>query len=248
MDMSGQVTDMTTQGTGWIKALFALAALLVLGGCATTPPPRDSYRPTLPRAYISEESTDGSIYQTSRDVRLFEDVKARRVGDIITVVLQERTSASKSAKTSTDKTQATAIASPTIMGAIPTFNAPGIFPLDSNRNNTLQMNLNSSNAFEGEGDSSQSNSLTGNITVTIADVLPNGNLVVRGEKWLTLNQGEEFIQISGIVRPQDISTLNTILSTQIADARITYSGKGFLADANEMGWLAKFFNSPIWPF
>ncbi len=231
-----------------IKLLLALSVLLAMGGCATTPPPKDSYRPTLPRAYISEESKDGSIYQAARDVRLFEDVKARRVGDIITVVLQESTSASKSATTTTDKSQDTTIASPTILGAIPTFNAPGILPLDSNRNNTLAANLSSANKFEGKGDTSQSNSLTGNITVTIADVLPNGNLIIRGEKWLTLNKGEEFIQISGIVRPQDVSTLNTVLSTQIADARITYSGKGFLADANEMGWLAKFFNSPIWPF
>jgi len=231
-----------------IKLLLALSVLLAMGGCATTPPPKDSYRPTLPRAYISEESKDGSIYQAARDVRLFEDVKARRVGDIITVVLQESTSASKSATTTTDKSQDTTIASPTILGAIPTFNAPGILPLDSNRNNTLATNLSSANKFEGKGDTSQSNSLTGNITVTIADVLPNGNLIIRGEKWLTLNKGEEFIQISGIVRPQDVSTFNTVLSTQIADARITYSGKGFLADANEMGWLAKFFNSPIWPF
>lgn len=239
---------MTIRLANPIKLLLALTALLTLGGCATTPPPKDSYRPTLPRAYISAESKDGSIYQAARDVRLFEDVKARRVGDIITVVLQESTSASKSATTTTDKSQDTTIASPTILGAVPTFNAPGILPLDSNRNNTLAANLSSANKFEGKGDTSQSNSLTGNITVTIADVLPNGNLVIRGEKWLTLNKGEEFIQISGIVRPQDVSTLNTVLSTQIADARITYSGKGFLADANEMGWLAKFFNSPIWPF
>jgi flagellar L-ring protein precursor FlgH len=110
------------------------------------------------------------------------------------------------------------------------------------------MDLSGSRSFEGEADASQSNSLSGAITVTIADVLPNGNLVVRGEKWLTLNQGEEFIQVSGIVRPQDVTTANTVLSTQIADARITYSGKGTLADSNRMGWLARFFNSPVWPF
>ena len=231
------------------KTVLALIGLLVLSGCATTaPPPRDSYRPAQPVSYAPVEPRDGSIYHATQDIRLFEDVKARRIGDVITVVLQESTSASKSASTSTDKTQDTSIASPTILGATPTFNAPGILPLDSNRNNTLAATLNSENAFEGEADSSQSNSLSGSITVTIADVLPNGNLVVRGEKWLTLNQGEEFIQISGIVRPQDVSTSNTVISTQIADARITYSGKGFLADSNQMGWLARFFNSPVWPF
>jgi flagellar basal body L-ring protein FlgH len=84
--------------------------------------------------------------------------------------------------------------------------------------------------------------------INYANLLPNGNLVVRGEKWLTLNQGDEYIQISGIVRPVDIRTDNTVLSTQVADARITYAGRGTLADANSMGWLARFFNSPYWPF
>jgi len=231
-----------------MKTLCVLAALVVVSGCASTPPRQEDYRPTLPPAYTYAEPENGSIYQASQDVRLFEDVKARRVGDVITVVLRESTSASKSAKTTADKDQSTEIASPTFFGATPTFNLPGIIPLDSNRNNTLEQNLSATRSFEGEADSSQSNSLSGEITVTISDVLPNGNLVVRGEKWLTLNQGEEFIQISGIVRPQDISTGNTILSTQIADARIAYSGKGTLAESNQMGWLARFFNHPIWPF
>lgn len=225
-----------------------LTVILLITGCATAPRPHETYSPTAPGPQAELPPSDGSIYRAASDVRLFEDVKARRIGDVITVVLQESTSASKSAKTSADKNQETSIASPTILGATPTFNAPGILPLDSNRNNTLAAELNASRAFEGEADASQSNSLSGSITVTIADVLPNGNLVVRGEKWLTLNQGEEFIQISGIVRPQDVSTANTIVSTQIADARITYSGKGFLAESNQMGWLARFFNHPIWPF
>jgi flagellar L-ring protein precursor FlgH len=230
------------------KTVMAIAALVFISGCATAPPARDSYRPAMPPAYTQVEAENGSIYQASRDVRLFEDVKARRIGDVITVVLQESTSASKSASTTADKEQQTVIDSPTFFGATPTFNLPGFIPLDSNRDNTLEQNLSATREFEGEADASQSNSLSGAITVTIADVLPNGNLVVRGEKWLTLNQGEEFIQIAGIVRPEDISTNNTILSTQIADARITYSGKGMLAETNQMGWLARFFNHPIWPF
>lgn len=231
-----------------LKGFPLLGAVLLFSGCATMPPPQDSYRPTLPAGYTSMEIHNGGIYQASRDVRLFEDVKARRIGDVITVLLEENTSASKSAKTGADKEQETTVANPTFFGASPQFNLPGIFPLDSNRDNNLQQNLSASRAFEGEADSSQSNSLSGSITVTIADVLPNGNMVVRGEKWLTLNQGEEFIQISGIVRPQDISPDNSIVSTQIGDARITYSGKGFLHDSNSMGWLARFFNSPVWPF
>lgn len=231
-----------------IKGFTLPGMVLLASGCATTPPPPDSYRPTLPPAYTTMETTSGSIYQASRDVRLFEDVKARRIGDVITVILQESTSASKSATAAADKDQAASIDNPTFFGALPQFNMPGVFPLDSNRDNTLEQDLSATREFSGEADASQSNSLSGAITVTIADVLPNGNLVVRGEKWLTLNQGEEFIQISGIVRPQDVSPDNSVSSTQIGDARITYSGKGFLHDSNSMGWLARFFNSPVWPF
>lgn len=230
------------------RLVAAFMALALFGGCASVPRHTDSYRPALPRPDTGADTASGSIYHAARDVRLFEDVKARRIGDVITVVLRESTSASKSATTTADKDQETKVANPTFFGASPQFNLPGLIPLDSNRNNNLEQNLSATRAFKGEADASQSNSLSGSITVTIADVLPNGNLVVRGEKWLTLNQGEEYIQISGIVRPLDINPDNSILSTQIGDARITYSGKGFLHDSNSMGWLARFFNSPIWPF
>ncbi len=232
-----------------IHKLIAFTLLVILtSGCATVIPQKPDFHPATPPDYTFVEPTHGGIYQTGQEVRLFEDVKARRVGDLITILLAENTSATKSAKTTTDRATSIDVKSPTILGAIPTFNAPGILPLDSNRNNTLATTLGSSNTFEGEGDSNQSNSLSGSITVTVADVLPNGNLIVRGEKWLTLNQGEEYIQISGIVRPQDVRTDNTVLSTLVADARIAYSGTGMLANANKPGWLAKFFNSPLWPF
>ncbi len=221
----------------------------MVGGCATVQQPAPpSYRPTYPTAATNSDLDDGSIYHAARDVRLFEDVRARRIGDVLTVILLEKTSASKSANASADKDSSGSLENPILFGSFPQFNLPGRFPLASTRDNTLQMGYKAEREFSGEAEAKQSNSLTGNITVTISDVLPNGNLVVRGEKWLTLNQGEEFIQIAGIVRPEDINTNNAILSTQIADAQITYSGKGFLADSNDMGWLAKFFNSPIWPY
>ncbi len=103
-------------------------------------------------------------------------------------------------------------------------------------------------SFDGASDSSQSNRLDGSITVTVAERLPNGNLLVRGEKRITINQGEEFIRVQGIVRPVDIGPANSVASTKVADARITYSGRGTLADSNRPGWLSRFFNSPWFPF
>jgi len=93
-----------------------------------------------------------------------------------------------------------------------------------------------------------SNSLSGNITVTVHDIMPNGTLVVRGEKWLTLNQGEEYIRVSGMVRPQDIGQDNSVPSTKLADARIEYAGTGSVSDTNVTGWMTRFFISPLWPF
>ena len=90
--------------------------------------------------------------------------------------------------------------------------------------------------------------MNGSITVVVVEVLPNGYLMVEGEKWLGINQGEEFVKVTGVVRPQDVRYDNTVLSTQLGNANIQYRGKGALADANAQGWLARFFNSPIWPF
>ena len=109
------------------------------------------------------------------------------------------------------------------------------------------MGVNASNDFTGDAQASQSNSLNGSISVTVVDVLPNQNLVIRGEKWLTLNHGDEYIRLTGIIRSADVSPDNEILSTRIANARIQYSGTGSFARSQEKGWLAKFFSSEWWP-
>lgn len=235
-------------GTVIARLAQAVGLVALLSGCASMQPPQADYRPAYPPAMTPPSQTEGAIYQAGHNIALFEDIKAKRIGDTITIVLQERTQASKDAKTETSKENDITIPNPTILGSMPQFNVPGIVPLASNRNNSLEADLHSNQEFKGEGTSSQGNSLTGNITVTVIDVQPNGNLVVRGEKWLTLNQGDEYIQISGIVRPVDVRTDNTVLSSQVADARITYSGKGMVADSNKMGWLSRFFASVIWPF
>ncbi len=218
--------------------LIALAAL-TLGGCAGPQAlSKPDYAPAKPAPAPQRTSVNGSIYHASNNRFLFEDIKARRVGDLITVILEEKTNAAKKASTSARKDSDINMPSPTVFG----------LPVTAAGNLILNNSVDSGTAFSGEGDSSQSNSLSGNITVTVAQVLPNGNLVVRGEKLLTLNQGSEVVRIQGIVRQIDITPANTVKSTQIANARITYAGNGIIADSNKAGWATRFFNSAFWPF
>jgi flagellar L-ring protein precursor FlgH len=182
--------------------------------------------------------TEGAIYQAGQQMELFSDLKARRVGDVLTIVLNEVTNASKSATTTTAKTTTVANSAPTIFGQSMTVRGRPI----------LSTTLNGADAFSGAGTSAQSNSLAGSLTVTVMDVQGNGNLVVQGDKTLHLNQGDEFVHISGVVRPADIATNNTVTSDKLADARISYKGKGVVDSSNRMGWLARFFNSAFSPF
>jgi flagellar L-ring protein precursor FlgH len=169
---------------------------------------------------------------------LFENAVARRVGDTLTVRLNERTNASKSSSTSTSKSTNVDLPGPTIAGR----------PVTVNGTEILNTQIENSTSFDGEGDSSQSNRLEGDITVTVAQRLPNGNLLVRGQKWITINQGREYVRIQGIVRPIDIDPDNSISSLKVADAQIAYGGKGALNDAATPGLLARFFNAPWLPF
>jgi flagellar L-ring protein precursor FlgH len=174
---------------------------------------------------------------------LFEDVKASRVGDIVNVLLAERTDASKSNDTSVTKSNDSTITNP-VLGGKARDKVGSINGYDFN----LGFGFESDQAFAGSGASNQSNQLSGSIAVTVIEELPRGNLIVQGEKWISLNQGSEYIRIRGIVRKSDISSSNTILSTQIADARIGYGGTGAPSDASKMGWVSRFFNSVLQPF
>lgn len=218
--------------------MLGLAGML-LGGCATPTRGDPEYAPVMPQAVTpTDATTAGSLYQASYGMSLFEDPKARRVGDILTVVLSERTQASKSANTETKKDANVQVPAPLVFGR----------PVTAGGVEILATDIESNTKFKGEADSDQSNRLDGSITVSVAQVLPNGNMVIQGEKWLGLNQGEEVIRLRGIVRPRDVSPDNTVLSTKIANAEIRYTGVGALADSNSPGWLTRFFNSPIWPF
>ena len=217
----------------------SLACSAFLAGCAAVPADQASaWEPTLPPEPAPGNGGNGAIYQAGQDVRLFENTVARRVGDTLTIRLVENTDASKSSSTSTKKGTSIEMPGPTIAGR----------PVTVNGVEVLSAGLDNSSSFNGEGASSQSNSISGEITVTVAKRWPNGNLSVRGEKWITINQGREFVRVNGIVRAVDIEPGNTVPSTKVADARITYAGRGAISDANAPGLLARFFNSPWLPF
>lgn len=226
-------------------SVLALGGVVSLAGCvAPTPKPNDPYyAPVLPRTPLPSAANNGSIYQAGFEQNLYSDRKAFRVGDIITITLNERTQASKNANSQMDKNSDNKIGLTSLFGSSLTTNNP----IGSN-DLSLNAGYSADRSTKGDAKSGQSNSLTGSITVTVADVLPNGIIAVRGEKWLTLNTGDELVRIAGLVRADDIATDNTVSSTRVADARITYSGTGAFADTSQPGWFDRFFLSPLFPF
>lgn len=217
-----------------------LSTTLGLSACITNkkPSPDDPYyAPAVSPATSIPQRTEGSLFQDTYGLALFDDRKALHVGDIITITLTERTVSRKSSGVNVSKESDVGFNAGPLLGNNPAF-----------KGSTLETTLQQNREFNGDAGADQSNSLQGNITVTVAEVLANGNLVVRGEKWMTLNRGDEFIRISGIVRPDDISPSNTVPSTRLANAKISYSGTGTLADSQSMGWMSRFFNSEYWPF
>lgn len=220
-------------------ALIGCLSLLV--GCAG--PTRDpEYARVSPPVIPAAPPGNGTIYSAvSYRMALFEDLKARRVGDILTIELVEKTDATKSAETNVEKDSDVDIENPVLFGVSPSFQV-------GSETVTLESRLESSKSFQGQGESTQSNSLLGDITVTVAEVLSNGDLLVQGEKVLTLNRGHEQIRFSGVVRTADINADNAVLSTRVANATIIYTGEGEIADASKSGWLTRFFTSVFFPF
>jgi flagellar L-ring protein precursor FlgH len=211
---------------------MGVAVVMLLTACASRPH-IENFDATWPEEVPVATAATGSIYQVGHDVALFENSVARRVGDTVTINLQESTAAQKSSSTTTSKSSKIDIPGPILGGG----------PVTINGNEILSASIENSREFDGSGDSQLSNKLQGNITVTVAQRLANGNLLVRGQKWIGINQGREFIRIQGVIRPIDILPDNTIPSYKVADASISYGGQGALADANRPGLLSRFFNS-----
>ena len=181
-----------------------------------------------PQHYAAET---GSLFNTVSASSLYDDSKPRGIGDIITVTLNESTKAAKSSDADLSKNNAASMDPLSVGGqelSIGEYN--------------FSYELSNDNSFTGSAAANQSNSLSGSITVEVIEVLANGNLVIRGEKWLTLNTGDEYIRLSGTIRSDDITSDNTIASNRISNARIQYSGTGNQQDMQEPGFLARFFN------
>ncbi|MGI1944584.1 flagellar basal body L-ring protein FlgH [Shewanella glacialipiscicola] len=220
---------------------LVLAVALLLAACSSThkKPIADDpfYAPVYPEAPPTKVAATGSIYQESQSASLYSDIRAHKVGDIITIVLKESTQAKKSAGNEIKKGSDLSI-DPLFAGGSNV--SVGGVPIDLRYKDSMNT--------KRESDADQSNSLNGSISANVMQVLNNGSLVIRGEKWISINNGDEFIRVTGLIRSQDINTDNTIDSTRMANARIQYSGTGTFADAQQVGWLSQFFMSGWWPF
>jgi flagellar L-ring protein precursor FlgH len=225
-----------------MKAIV-LVLVLLLSGCASiySTPPTSVHQPMSARPEMRPQAipATGSIYQAGAGRPLFEDRRARNVGDIITINLVERNTAEKSAN-------ASATRGSSLSGGI-SLTAPNLLALQNAKLNGLDASISTDSDFSGEGEAAANNVFSGTISVTVIEVFPNGNLLVSGEKQVAINQGNEYIRFSGVINPTTVSSSNTVQSTQVADARMEYRGSGFIDESNTMGWLQRFFVA-ILPF
>jgi len=218
--------------------ILSVVGLLALAGCNTMTPPATVHQPMTarPPGRGDVPLNAGAIFQPDIPrLSLYEDRRAFAVGDTITIVIEEKTSASKKSSGNANRTGTTDLTIPTISG----------WPMKGLQGTDIQAG--SAQKFSGSGDAASNNLFSGSLAVTVIEVFSNGNLLVSGEKQVTINQGTEFIRFSGIVNPVHITFSNLVSSTRVADARIEYRGNGYINEAQTMGWLSRVFMN-IWPF
>lgn len=221
-----------------LKTALLMLATSLLTACNTLRTPNVDIGPATtarPQPQSMAAGNSGSIFQDGSRTQvayrpLFEDIRARYVGDTIVININEKVSATNSKNSSADKSGSVELTTPGVKGLL----GQNINPIASAKGS-------SSDKFEGKGATSAQNSFTGTITATVIEVLPNGNLIVAGEKQIGLNQNVETVRIAGVVNPTTILAGNQVSSSQIADARIEYRGKGYMEEAQQMGWLSRFF-------
>ncbi len=218
-------------------AIVSLLGTALLAGCVASTPPTAVHQPMTVRPAARNEAPppNGAIYQAGYVRPLYEDRRARMVGDTLVINIVEKTQATKKSNTNSERSQDFEVTVPVLS------KVPGKFVQG------LSIDAGHDSKFAGKGESGANNAFTGTITCTVVEVLPNGNLLVSGEKVVAINQGEEFIRFSGVVNPATISGANTVSSVQVADARIEYKANGFIDSAQVMGWLGRFFMNVL-PF
>lgn len=224
------------------KTIFLLVGLAaILSGCLkplSVKKTADNFKPRKQQVVNINYKDNGAIYQQGMRIGLFSDITAKHIGDVLTIELVENTNASATSNTNSSKDNKVDLPGPTLAGN----------KVKKDGVEILENKFNGEREFNGQGTSAMNSSFNGKISVTVAEVLPNKNLVVRGEKLMMLNQSDEYIRLIGIVRPQDIGQNNVIKSTRVANVQMAYGGQGSLAAANKMGLLGRFFQSQLWPY
>lgn len=224
------------------KTIISLISFSVmLSGCLKPLEIKDdpnAFKPKKQSRVQIQRKDNGAIYQQGMRVGLFDDTTAKYIGDVLTIVLIENTNASATSNTNSSKDNKVDLPGPTLAGQQVLDKGVEI----------LNNKFSGEREFSGQGTSAMNSSFNGKISVTVAEVLPNRNLIVRGEKMMMLNQSDEYVRFVGIVRPQDIEQDNTIKSTRVANVHMAYGGKGDLSAANKMGALGRFFQSQAWPY
>lgn len=219
------------------RLLLSLLAVTTLSACVTSTPSTMVHQPMTIRPETRHDvyATQGAIYNSGGSRPLFEDRRARYIGDTITINIVENTTASKNSETAAARNSSVNVTTPLIAG-LPFKTLQGV-----------GLNAGNQTDFSGSGSNTSANAFRSTITCTVIEVLPNGNLLVSGEKQIGLKEGEEFVRFSGVVNPLVINSQNTVNSTQVADARLEFKGNGFVDSAQVMGWLGRFFLSVL-PF
>lgn len=212
-----------------VRPLIALLPLTLAACGLGAPSPQPGFAAVTPPPPSAAQPANGAIFQAASGYAgLHEGLRARRVGDMLTVILVEDITTSKSNSAQTSRDGSASITPPTA--------GPLSFL------NPESLKIASQGSFKGNGNAAQRSTLNGAVAVTVAEVRPNRTAQIVGERHMTLSQGSEWVQFAGIVRLDDISGDNTVLSSQVADARIIYSGKGAIQQASRPGWLSRFFN------
>jgi flagellar L-ring protein precursor FlgH len=226
------------KGINMLRLLFFLL-IMALAGCAHRPQETNMPDPEYPVETPVADYANGSIWQTSSTC-LTGDFKARQRGDTLTIVISEQASASKQATTSTKRSTGATAGIPNFMGLENTF-------IKNWMDLSNLINANTGTQYDGNGSTTRKENLTATITAKVVDVLPNGNLRIAGRRNVKVNNEDMIILLEGTVRPKDISAENIVNSSFIADARITYSGKGVVSDRQSPGWLLNIIDK-VWPF